>query len=243
MSTVNRHGLSRTIPEIVKIKIRKESGFGCVVCGLSIFEYEHIIPEFNDAKEHNPEFMTLLCPTCHSKVTKGILSKETILKFKKEPKSLKVGYSKDWLDFHCNVNPHVKLGGSVLYDCTTILQIYGNSLFTIKPPEQKNTPFLLTASFFDTEGNTTLEIIDNEWRAFTDNWDVNVVGKRITIKNIAGDVVLCLKADPPGGIVIEYLSMLFMKRSIKITPDYFSIDTNKFYGGNFYGGKNGIIIT
>jgi HNH endonuclease len=74
----NRHGLTRDIPEPVKRAVRQACGFGCVVCGASIIEYEHVDPGFADAREHGPANLTLLCPQCHSKVTTGIWSKEKI---------------------------------------------------------------------------------------------------------------------------------------------------------------------
>lgn len=70
----NKHGLSRTIPDKIKEQVRKNSGFGCVICGVGIIEYEHVNPEFKDCTEHNSENITLLCPTCHSKKTRGFLS-------------------------------------------------------------------------------------------------------------------------------------------------------------------------
>lgn len=42
----NQHGLSRNISEDIKQEVRKKSGFGCIICGLGIYEYEHIDPEF-----------------------------------------------------------------------------------------------------------------------------------------------------------------------------------------------------
>ena len=53
----NKHGLSRYIPTNIKLEIRRKSKFGCVMGRCGIYEYEHIIPEFYDATEHNPEYM------------------------------------------------------------------------------------------------------------------------------------------------------------------------------------------
>ena len=58
----NKFELSRTIPEPIKRQIRQDSGFGCVICGLGIIQYEHVDPEFHLAKIHDPSKMTLLCP-------------------------------------------------------------------------------------------------------------------------------------------------------------------------------------
>ena len=86
MSKPNRHGLKRHIPSKVSEKIRRDAGFGCIVCGDLVVEYEHIEPSFADAIEHDPEKMTLLCPKHHSRVTKGLISKKQIWKYKENPK-------------------------------------------------------------------------------------------------------------------------------------------------------------
>jgi len=40
----NKFGLSRTIPEAIKSQIRRDDGYGCVVCGNALYQYEHIDP-------------------------------------------------------------------------------------------------------------------------------------------------------------------------------------------------------
>ena len=51
MPNKNQHGLSRSIPEDVKQHVRQECGFGCVICGNIIIDYEHIDPGFAEARE------------------------------------------------------------------------------------------------------------------------------------------------------------------------------------------------
>ena len=72
-SVTNKYGLSRNIPEDVKLAVRQACGFGCVVCGMSIIEYEHIDPPFHDATVHDPTKIALLCATCHGNVSKKVL--------------------------------------------------------------------------------------------------------------------------------------------------------------------------
>lgn len=69
MAEENRFGLGRYIPPEIRRLLRKEAGYGCVICGNIIIEYEHIEPEFKDALEHDPNKMTILCPGCHANVT------------------------------------------------------------------------------------------------------------------------------------------------------------------------------
>lgn len=57
---MNKHGLSRTIPEPVKREVRQACGFGCVFCGHALVEYEHVDPLFADARLH--DFGTVRAP-------------------------------------------------------------------------------------------------------------------------------------------------------------------------------------
>ena len=91
MSDINKHGLSRNIPPSIKREIRVAAGFGCVMCGSIIYEYEHIEPTFKDAKEHGPHKMTLLCSLHHDKVSKKIISKKKIWEDKNNPTPKKTG--------------------------------------------------------------------------------------------------------------------------------------------------------
>lgn len=94
----NIHGLNRDPSPNVKYAIRKDDFFGCVHCGLGIYEYEHIDPEFKDAEKHDPKKMALLCPTEHAKVTRQFTSKETVWKWKKDPWSKRHGHCHDKFD-------------------------------------------------------------------------------------------------------------------------------------------------
>jgi hypothetical protein len=76
--TTNKRGLSRNIPADVKREVRRNSKFGCVLCRQLICEYEHIDPTFAEASSHEADKICLLCPTHHTEVTNGLLSKEQV---------------------------------------------------------------------------------------------------------------------------------------------------------------------
>ena len=239
MANANKYGLSRTIPEKIKLEIRQQSGFGCVVCGSGIYEYEHIYPEFHEAENHDPNNMTLLCPTCHSKVTKGSLSKETVWKSKKDPATLKQGFTSEWFDFNTNEEPYIIFGGNKCISKVP-LQIRNVPILSFSAPIKNNTPFLLSGVFFDDKGDKTLEIVDNEWKAFTDNWDITYEGKRIIIRDSSKKKVLSLLLLPPDCITIEYLEMRYGGFSVVIEPEKLIINGNEFIGVSFVSFGYGI---
>lgn len=66
-SEKNQYGLSKHRPSSVEEEIRQRCGFGCVICGLCFYDYEHFNPDFKDARIHDPRGMTLLCMQCNQK--------------------------------------------------------------------------------------------------------------------------------------------------------------------------------
>lgn len=182
-SNINRNGLSRHIPEDVKREVRKRSGFGCVICGKGIYEYDHIIPEFKDAKIHDPNGITLLCSQCHSKKTRKYLSRETILERMEMPIAFEAGFVNESMDIKLDENLVIKIGSAIFTNCPIPILFKGKELLKISKPSDGGPNILLSGIFFDSQGNRSLEIENNEWKANTENWDITTIGGELTIKN------------------------------------------------------------
>lgn len=203
----NRYGLSRDIPDGVKRSVRQRDGFGCVMCGRAIYDYEHIQPEFADAKEHSVDGIVLLCSEHHGLRTRGMLSIDTVLNAVKSPRAKQKGFSFGPFDVGIEP-PSVLLGALKARNVQTLIQILGEAVFSIQAPAERGLPFLINARLRDRDGNVIFEIADNEWRTPCDNWDVVVEGPRITIRKKLGDILLQVRSDPPQQLVIERLDMI-----------------------------------
>ena len=246
MTSWNKYGLTRNIPEPVKREVRQACGFGCVICGASIYEYEHVEPLFAEAKEHDPTKITLLCSQCHSKVTRGMLSKETVLRAMSNPKCKQRGFASELFDIG-KQHPAITFGGVRFEGCPIPIQVHEFPVFEIKEAEEPEGPFRLSANFFNGNGEQSLTITDNEWRAFNGNWDINVVGKSITVWDTLRQVSLRLATDPPNGITVEKINMLvagwrFIGNQSKLSiydPNGYPIT---FYGGVLSGQRVGMML-
>ncbi len=219
----NKHKLSRTIPEAAKLQVRKNSGYGCVICGSGIIEYEHVFPEFKDCKEHNPNNITLLCPTCHSKKTRGFLSIEAIEKAMKSPKSKQLGFSMEVLDVG-DKPPTIYFAGSVMKYCKIPLMVSNIPIIQISDPESIAGPYLLSALFYNRKGELSLKIENNEWFSYTTNWDLEVTAGRIKIKDSINSFSLILKTIGYGEIAVELIDCIIGDKHLQ-------------------GNKNEILIT
>ena len=210
----NKYGLTRTIPEDVKRQIRQECGFGCVHCGNAITEYEHIDPPFVEATKHEASKMALLCGTCHSKVTRGYLSKKTILQDRANPKTFKEGISKDVLDIDEPFS--LEIGSNSFNHVSTFIKIKNKNLVYIEPPEEEGAPARLTAYFYNQGGEPVLTIYKNELWISTENWDTQAEGGKFIVRNGQRDIILEFKVEPPHKIIITKLNMSYKGVHVKI---------------------------
>ncbi len=209
MGEVNKYGLSRYIPAGVASQVRRECGFGCVVCGKSVVDYEHIDPEFADAHSHEPGRIALLCGGCHDNVTRRIWSKEKIRQARANPFCKKKGFSWGGLDTGLDV-PGISFGNNFATNIGPIFQIDDTVLFGTLPPEEPGAPFRLTARFFDEESRPTMQIVDNEWKLNVGaTWDFKHVGPRIKIHGANSKDRLELLIAGQGHIVIERMNFTF----------------------------------
>jgi hypothetical protein len=115
-SPVNKFGLSRDIPDPLKREARQACGFGCVICGASIVEYEHFDPDFAEAREHNPARIALLCPSCHANVTRKFWPKEKVKTARLAPRCKQTNFSWGAFDFGQR-HPTIRFAGTLLRNC------------------------------------------------------------------------------------------------------------------------------
>jgi hypothetical protein len=201
----NKYGLTRTLRAEVARSIRQRDGFGCVVCGFAVVDYEHFDPPFSEAREHNPDGMMLLCKRCHG--NKGtFLAPETIAEAAKNPHAKRAGFSWGAFDWG-RQSPEVLIGNLSCRDTPVLIRVLGDEILTVKPPEAAGAPFRLSARLCDRDGTLLLEIVENQWQAGAGNWDVVTEGARITIKKAHGDIVLVLRSQPGVRLVVERIDM------------------------------------
>lgn len=217
--TTNKHGLSRYIPQETKLEIRRRSKFGCVACRCAFYQYEHIMPEYHDADEHNPVNMCLLCGHCHDKVTRGMLSKETIqIKYNEIQSSADIKKPFDDLDLNHN-NIDVKLGSCIFKHSKCLILLDGVVVLSIEPPEDESSFPTLSGYFSDDDGNELFRIDRNEWHGSNDAWDTEIKGNEIIIRTSKDKIALHLIAHPPESIEVVVLDMRIGQSHIILSED------------------------
>jgi len=214
---VNRFGLSRDIPAETARIIRQECGFGCVICGKIFWDYEHIEPEFKDAREHDPARIALLCRYCHGRVP-HFLSKEAVWEARRNPHCKSTGFSFGPLDVGRG-ELRFSLGGLMFFNPGSILRIHGQELLCVEEPEQDHGPLRISAAFYDHVGKVTARVDRNRLLMSQDAWDVDIEGSRVTVRHGPGDIVLRLIFFPRQGIRIDRLRLSREEVTVEVSDD------------------------
>lgn len=203
----NQYGLSRSIPEGIKRQVRQHCGYGCILCGSAIVEYEHIRPEFAKAKVHDANGIALLCPTCHARKTRNFISAGRVMEAMAKPAAKESGFAFSELEAQ-EGHPYIIIGGMTLRNCRTPVEVRGFPLVSIENAEINRGPYQISATFFDHNGQPSLLIRRNEWQVSSNVWDVEAVGGRITVRTGRREIALRLILDPGEGVIVETMKML-----------------------------------
>lgn len=206
-SRKNKHGLARDIPADMKRAVRQRDGYGCVICGLGIYQYEHVEPSFAEARLHEAKNITLLCSQCHDKVTRGFLSKATVRSAMENPLARQKGFAHETLDFRSW--PRIYLGSIATVNALNVLSICGKPVIWIDPPEITGAPFRLSASFLDAFDQPRLLIVENEFRVFSGNWDVTAEGGSIVVRDSLTKIALSFQVTPPSELHFDAFDVRF----------------------------------
>jgi hypothetical protein len=222
--TTNKFGLSRDIPSIVKREVRRRCKFGCVICRRGFYQYEHIDP-FELISSHDPDRICCLCGSCHDAVTRGQLSKSAVDKAYRQisgeaPSDVEPPSGP--LDFHTG-EAHLMVGGLRYSPAVcSVLRYHGQDLIRVDPGIEGE-PGSITAHFFDDKGSAVFQLAGNEWIGESINWDIEVKGARLSVRNPDCRVVLALRLEPPGTIVIERLDMRFGDGHILVSESSYAV--------------------
>lgn len=224
---LNKFGLSRSIPAATQLAVRRECGFGCVICGEAICEYEHFDPEFKDARDHRVSGVALLCKLCHGKRTSGLISKRRVVAARGNPFCLQPQHR--WRTTNAIDGPiTVVLGAARFVSPRFVLRIDGENLLTIGAPEQTGGPVLITGKFYDSEERLCLTIENNIYEGSADAFDAKWTGQVLCIRRARRDVALRLRLDDSTNTVtVETCKMHFRGITVSATSHWVRINRER----------------
>ena len=205
--SVNKHGQSRYIPSEIRRQVRKRCGFGCVVCGAALYDYDHFDPEFNEAKEHAIDGIALLCPSHHRAKASGTLTQDAYLEAIANPVAFKSGWATT--DFSDGIfSPQFVIGDVTFNLGTSIFKVDGDMLLGFKPPEEKGAPPRILIKLLDLEGNFVFHIEDNEIRVNSQAFDIQSSGCHWTIHSSVRGYIIDIIFELPYRIRLSRLHLI-----------------------------------
>lgn len=220
------------IPEGMKREIRQRCGFGCVICGFPIYEYDHMDGYHNTG--HITDRITLLCPMHHAEKTKGLRTTSDVKRWNSLPYNVARGVSSPYgLQFSGDTF-NVAIG-SCLFEAARArlvpLAVKDKELISVRFEEGN---LFLNAAIPDQSGDICLIIQDNELKYSTGLWDVEFVGKTLTLRSASGAILLEASFIPPSSMHIRRMNVHV--EDVLVRADRrngIRIDTPKFKNGGF----------
>jgi trigger factor len=219
-----------------------------VICGLPLlYEYEHL-DGWANVHQHEEHRITLLCDRHHREKTTGLLPLTVVEEANGNPFNLRAGVTKPY-DLYFEGNACEALVGSNRF--VTEDRGYGTAMIPVSIDGDALLGFLLTdghlllnLALFDEYNRLVLQIRNNQlWHA-TDIWDVQLIGRRLLVRQAARQLLLDIRFEPPNRIVIDRGRFLRNGVEVLITPKYVLVTNNNMLvsGSEMVNCVGGIVI-
>jgi hypothetical protein len=181
--------------------VRQRVGFGCVMCGSPIYDYEHV--HGYTVTGHVEDAITLLCPMHHREKTAGRLPVSIVEDANARPHNL-----------------HHRIGGAnPLYFGPEIKIVFGNFVCEPKPGRSTGLGVSVDGDFLigvsaqpvlelsldirDSSNRPLLVVRKGRLRHATRAWDVQYVGTTLTIREGLRKVVLQVEFAAPSMVIVH----------------------------------------
>lgn len=194
------------IPEPMKREVRQRCGFGCVICGLPLYEYEHM-EGWANVQQHVASEITLLCNKHHREKTNGLLPLASVREADQNPYNKRVGVSHPY-DLHYDGSSCELVIGSnkfqrdhlmdgmvmiaVMIDCIPLLA------FTF---EQGH--LFITLQVFDKQSQRVLWVERNELQYCPTPWDICLEGRTLRVREGHGQFLIDIVFSPPNRLEVR----------------------------------------
>ncbi len=236
----------RDIPDPIKRVVRQRCGFGCVICGKPLYEYDHLLGWAN-VHRHVADEITLLCDQHHRERTNGLLPAAGVASANQNPFNLRLGVSPPY-DLHYSG-----------YECVAN---FGNNVFTVEDRGYgtilvpliidgmapvvftlADGHLLLSVTLFDEANRAVLRIDQNQLMYTIDQWDIEFAGRALTIRAGRGDVFIDITFEPPNRIQFNRGRVLFNGVEILLAEEYVWLSNNRgLIRRSYFNGNFGIVL-
>jgi hypothetical protein len=111
-------------------------------------------------------------------------------------------------------------------DAGTVLLVHGKTLLGVEPAEAPGAPLRVSASFYDENGRPMLQIRRNAIGHRTSNWDIEITGPTVTVRNGPRDIQLKLATVSERGLRIDRLKMAYHNVRLDADETHLTVSIN-----------------
>jgi trigger factor len=222
------------IPPEIKREVRRRCGFGCVLCGMPLYEYEHML-EWSQVQRHVADELTLLCRLHHGEKTNGLLPLEVVAAANSNQYNIRAGVSRRHFLHYSGQAVKLRVADSC-FEYTNLpngafvapLVIDGLPIVGFRVEEDE---LLLNFIAFNEINRPIIQIVDNELVYDTSQWDIEWIAQTLTVREGRGRILLKLIFSPPSEIVIAKGRILCNGIELLIGKNYiFNTNNSNFFG-------------
>ncbi len=193
------------IPNAVKRIVRQRCGYGCVICGFPIVEYDHMAGGWSTTRRHVAEEITLLCPNHHSEKTRGFLSAKSVELADSRPANLQTAFTPGYAMAYGDSAITVQIGTTEFTLRRGMRRfvgvvVDGIPVFSTRVESGRH---LVSVVVLDLANRVQLLLDDNELRFKTSNWDAEFIGSTLTIRHGPRDVALRVRFSVPDRVIFD----------------------------------------
>lgn len=217
-------------PPRIQEQLKKETLYGCALCGCPILEYVHIKPN-PDIQAFLPENMVALCPSHRIKYEKKEVSEAALHDAKINPYnkingvSFTIGESQEMV---------VNMGRCKFINTSRILVIDDFDIISIKRAGEEQQDghkkyILLDINFFDKFNNLIAIVSENGWTAerrkssSNGDWSIVYEPKHLVIQNPSRNILFDAIVNN-NEITLAASGMYYNGSSIRITENEVFLD-------------------
>jgi hypothetical protein len=222
---------ANTTPLRIQEQLKKETLYGCALCGCPIVEYVHITPH-PDIQAFLPENMVALCPSHRIKyenrqITEAVLHDAKINPYNKiNEASFVIGESQEMI---------VNIGNRKFINTSRILVIDDFDIISIRrgggeeQQDRYKKYILLDINFFDKFNNLIAIVSENGWTAerrksiSSGDWSIIYEPKHLVIQNPSRNILFDVKISN-NEIALTANGMYYNRSLIRITENEIFLD-------------------
>lgn len=213
------------IPSDVKRTVRQRCGYGCVLCGLPLYDYDHMTP-WSETRRHNADEITLLCLMHHGEKSRGLLTQAQVEAANADPHNPREGITTPYgLHFKPGESAEMVIGGNSFTCDGSLVPVVvdDDPLIAFLRDERE---LLLYLRLFDKWNIPRLAVEENVLVMSPHFWDIQFEAGRLTIREGKGEIFLRIKFEPPSRIVLERANLMSNGARVVVSEDSISVSSS-----------------